>query len=245
MSPARRRAKAATAGRKGRAARRVTRGPAPALKARARAVLQRLAEAYPGADCALDHRNPFELLVATILSAQCTDERVNQVTPELFARWPTPAALARADLAEVEAVVRPTGFFRNKARHLVGMAQGLEARHGGQVPRAMADLLALPGVARKTANVVRGVAYGLAEGVVVDTHVARLSRRLGWTRHADPARIERDLMALIEPGAWIDVAHRLIHHGRAVCAARRPRCVQCPVRDLCPSAEAAPAGRAG
>jgi endonuclease-3 len=197
-----------------------------------------LAERWPNAECALHHRNPFELLVATILSAQCTDARVNLVTPELFARWPTPFALAKASQAEVEAVVRSTGFFRNKAKNLLGMAQRLVEAYGGEVPRAMDDLLTLPGVARKTANVVRGVSWGLADGVVVDTHVARIAARLGWTRNTAPEKIEKDLMALHPKDAWIGLSHVLIHHGRGICQARKPRCAECPVRARCPAAQA-------
>jgi endonuclease-3 len=208
----------------------------PEERRKATRVRERLAAAYPDARCALEHRDAYELLVATILSAQCTDERVNQVTPELFARWPTPAALARAEPAEVEEVIHSTGFFRNKTKSLLGAARRIEERFGGEVPSGMDDLLSLPGVARKTANVVRGVTWGLADGVVVDTHVARISQRLGWTRQEAPERIERDLVALHPRETWIDLSHRLIQHGRRVCLARRPRCPVCPVRDLCPSA---------
>lgn len=227
--------------------RRPPRPPPAARIASAREVLAALEARYPDAECALHHRNAFELLAATILSAQCTDARVNQVTPALFERWPTPHALARAARDELEAVVRPTGFYRNKARNLQGMAQRLVEAYGGEVPQAMDDLLTLPGVARKTANVVRGVVWGLAEGVVVDTHVGRLARRLGWTRQADPVKVERDLMALFPAAAWIGLSHVLIHHGRDLCAARRPRCEACPVRAQCPSAgkaQAAPRARA-
>ncbi len=201
-------------------------------------MLARLAERYPGAECALEHRNAYELLVATILSAQCTDARVNQVTPAFFARWPTPASLARASQADVEEVIHSTGFFRNKAKNLLGMAQRIDRVHAGEVPSSMEELLLLPGVARKTANVVRGVAYGLADGIVVDTHVTRIAGLLGWTRHGDAVRIESDLMALLPREAWIDVGHRLIHLGREICIARRPRCDLCPLNDLCPSAQA-------
>jgi endonuclease-3 len=208
-----------------------------ARRERARAVLALLREAIADARCALDHRDPWQLLVATILSAQCTDARVNQVTPPLFARWPTPAALASAPRGEVEEAVRSTGFFRNKAKNLQGAAARVAGAFGGQVPRSMEDLTSLPGVARKTANVVRGVSWGLADGVVVDTHVRRLSRRLGFTRQGDPVRIERELMALFPREDWIDLGHLLIHHGRRTCAARRPRCDECPVAALCPSAK--------
>ena len=207
-------------------------------RARAARVSQLLSEGYPDVECALAHRNAFELVAATILSAQCTDERVNMVTPELFFRWPTPAALARAPQAEVEEVIHSTGFFRNKAKSLIGMAHRLEEAYGGEVPQGMDDLLTLPGVARKTANVVRGVIWRLADGVVVDTHVKRLSNLLGWTRREDPVQVERDLMALHPLDTWIDLSHRLIHHGRRVCIARRPRCGECTLSHICPSSQA-------
>ena len=203
---------------------------------RAARIVAKLHETYPDHECALDHRNAFELTAATILSAQCTDERVNMVTPELFQRWPTPAALARAPIEHIEDVVRSTGFFRNKAKNLQGMAQRVEEVYGGEIPQAMDDLLTLPGVARKTANVVRGVIWGLADGIVVDTHVKRLSNLLGWTKRSDPVQIERDLMALHPREVWIDLSHMLIHHGRAICIARRPRCDECPLATDCPSA---------
>ncbi len=203
---------------------------------RAARVVQRLRESYPNVECALVHRNAYELTVATILSAQCTDERVNMVTPELFQRWPTPAALARADQAAVEGVIHSTGFFRNKAKNLIGMAQRVSETYGGEVPQAMEDLLTLPGVARKTANVVRGVIWGLADGIVVDTHVKRLSGLLGWTKRTAPEQIERDLMALHPREVWIDLSHMLIHHGRRICIARRPRCDECTLAGDCPSA---------
>ncbi len=184
---------------------------------------------YPDATCELDHRSPFELLCATILSAQCTDARVNMVTPDLFRRWPTPRALAAASQEDVEDVIRTTGFFRNKAKSLRGMARTLVEKFGGKVPRTMPEMLELPGVARKTANVVLGTAYGLATGVVVDTHVQRLSNLLGLTRHEDPKKIELDLMAALPEEEWVGFAHRLIWHGRRVCIARRPRCAVCPL----------------
>ena len=208
-----------------------------AQRERAAEVVRRLEARYPAAECALNHRNAFELTAATILSAQCTDARVNQVTPDLFARWPTPAALARAPQAEVEAVVHSTGFFRNKAKNLIAMAKRVEEAFGGEVPRAMEDLLTLAGVARKTANVVRGVIWGDASGVVVDTHVKRIAGLLRWTRRTDPVQVERDLMALHPQSAWISLSHRLIHHGRDTCIARRPQCGACELRDLCPSAK--------
>jgi endonuclease-3 len=209
---------------------------AAARAERARVIFQRLHQAYPDARCALDHANAYQLLVATILSAQCTDTRVNMVTPAFFARYPTPEDLARADRAEVEELIRSTGFFRNKARSLIGMAQALVADHGGEVPRSMEELKVLPGVGRKTANVILGNAYGINEGITVDTHVTRLSRLLGLTRHDEPVRIEQDLMQLFPREAWALLSHLLISHGRQVCIARRPRCPDCVVADLCPSA---------
>jgi endonuclease-3 len=201
----------------------------------AKTVVRRLRGEYPEARCALGHANPYELTVATILSAQCTDEMVNKVTPELFRRYPTAAALARARLPAVEKLVKSTGFFRNKARNIVGMAKTIVSRFGGEVPRTMDELLELPGVARKTANVVLGVAFGRAEGVVVDTHVHRLSRRLGLTKEEDPRKIERDLMELLPRSDWIDVGHLLIWHGRRVCQARKPACERCVLSDRCPA----------
>jgi endonuclease-3 len=202
---------------------------------RAPEILTRLRAAYPDARCALDHRGAFQLLCATILSAQCTDVRVNLVTPILFGRYPTPEALARAKQADVEEIIRSTGFFRNKARSLIGMAQALVADHGGEVPRTMEQLRSLPGVGRKTANVILGNAYGINEGITVDTHVTRLSRLLGLTRHADPVKIEQDLMALFPRDQWALLSHLLIFHGRQICVARRPRCQDCVLSDLCPS----------
>lgn len=199
-------------------------------------ILRRLREAYPDTTCALVHRNPFELLAATILSAQCTDARVNRVTPELFARYPTPAALAAAEQRDLEGIVRSTGFFRNKSKNLIGMAAALVERHEGRVPRSLEELTDLPGVARKTANVVLGTAFGIASGVVVDTHVGRITRLLGLTQHTDAVKVERDLMALLPREEWVDFSHRLIFHGRAVCVARRPACDRCTLASLCPSA---------
>lgn len=198
-------------------------------------IFERLQAAYPDAHCELDHRNAFQLLCATILSAQCTDARVNLVTPVLFARYPTPEALARATPADVEAIIRSTGFFRNKTKSLIGMAQAIVADHGGEVPRTMDELRVLPGVGRKTANVVLGNAFGMNEGVTVDTHVARLSRLLGLTDHEDPLKIEQDLMQLFPRKDWALLSHLLIFHGRRVCIARRPRCEECVVSGLCPS----------
>ena len=199
-------------------------------------VIARLRAAYPDAHCALDYDTPLQLLVAVILSAQCTDERVNLTTPALFARYPTAEALAAADPAELEELVRPTGFYRNKARFIRETAARLLAEYGGGVPPEMDALLTLPGVARKTANVVRGEIYALADGITVDTHVKRLAARLGLTAATDPVKVERDLMAIIPPESWIEIAHLLIWHGRRVCAARKPNCPACPLRDICPSA---------
>jgi endonuclease-3 len=215
---------------------RAAREKAAAIRARrARLIFRRLSRAYPDAKTALDHRNAFELLCATILSAQCTDARVNLVTPHLFARFPTPEALAAAPRAEVEEIIKSTGFFRNKAKSLIGMAQALVADHGGEVPRSMAELNDLPGVGRKTANVILGNAYGINEGITVDTHVARLSHRLGLTREEDPVKIERDLMPLFPRKNWARLSHLLIFHGRQVCLARTPRCGACVLNDICPS----------
>jgi endonuclease-3 len=199
-------------------------------------ILKRLKAAYPDAQCALHHRNAFELLCATILSAQCTDARVNMVTPVLFARYPTPEALAAARPEDVERIIMSTGFFRNKTKSLVGMAQALVAQHGGVVPHTMEELRVLPGVGRKTANVILGNAFGINEGITVDTHVTRLSRLLGLTRHEDPVKIEQDLMQLFPRDDWGLLSHLLIFHGRQVCIARRPRCGGCVLADLCPSA---------
>lgn len=199
-------------------------------------IIRLLREAYPDARCELDHRNAYELLVATILSAQCTDQRVNLTTPALFARFPTPQALAAGDRGEIEELVRSTGFYRNKAKNIQEAAQRIVAAYGGEVPADMDELLTLMGVARKTANVVLGVAYGIGSGVVVDTHVKRLSNRLGLSAESDPEKIERDLMALVHQAEWVDFAHLLIFHGRRTCDARKPKCPACAVRHLCPSA---------
>ena len=200
---------------------------------RAREVTKALAEAYPIAECALRHETPFQLLAATILSAQCTDERVNLVTPALFARFPTAEALARAPLAEVETLVQSTGFFRAKAKNLVGMAQRVVTEFGGELPRTVAELVTLPGVGRKTANVLLGTAYGIPSGVVVDTHVGRIARLLGLTGQTDAVQVERELGALLPAEEWIQFSHRLIHHGRAICIAGRPKCGGCPLRECC------------
>lgn len=200
-------------------------------------ILRLLHQTYPDAKCALDHGNAFELLVATILSAQCTDERVNKVTPALFAKYPTPLAMAAADRAELEEMVRTTGFFRNKAKNIQEAAQRIVAAYGGEVPANMTDLLTLAGVARKTANVVLGNVFNIAEGVVVDTHVRRLANRLGLTTHEDPEKIERDLMALLPSAEWIIFSHLLIYHGRQICDARKPACARCVLNQLCPAAQ--------
>jgi len=189
--------------------------------------------------CELHHENAYQLLVATILSAQSTDKRVNRVTPELFRRYPNPAALAVADPAAVEQLVHSTGFFRNKTRSIIGMAQRVVADHGGEVPQSMEALLELPGVARKTANVVLGTVFGIASGVVVDTHVKRVTNLLGLTQHSDPTKIERDLMAAIPSDRWIDFGHQIIWHGRRICHAGRPECGACPLAPVCPSVELA------
>lgn len=199
-------------------------------------ILSRLRAEHPDAECALHHGDDYQLLMATILSAQCTDERVNQVTPHLFQAYPTPADLAGAQRETVEAIIRPTGFFRQKARFLQESAQAIVHEHGGQVPDELADLIKLPGVARKTANVLLGVWHGKAEGVVVDTHVKRLSGRLGLSDASTPEKIEQDLMALTPRQDWIDLSHLLIFHGRRVCDARKPACARCVLADLCPSA---------
>lgn len=206
-----------------------------ARRSRTAEIVRRLAAMYPESRCSLDHENPFQLVVATVLSAQCTDARVNQVTPELFRRWPTPATMAEASQEEMEEVIRPTGFFRSKAKALLGLATALSDEHGGEVPREIAALTKLPGVGRKTANVVMGVAFGEAEGVVVDTHVKRVAGRLGLTRHTDPEKIEQDLLKLLPEEERVIFTHRVIDHGRAVCVARRPRCEICDLADLCPS----------
>lgn len=211
--------------------------------ARAGRIVAGLAAAYPAADCSLDFESPFQLLVATILSAQCTDKRVNMVTGPLFARWPTPAALAAARQSDLEGVIRTTGFFRSKAKNILGCCRALVERHGGEVPRTLADLVKLPGVGRKTANVVLGSAFGIPSGVVVDTHVGRISRRLGFTRATAAVAAERDLVALLPSTEWIAFSHRVIEHGRGICTARSPRCDRCPLAADCPQAARPPVGR--
>ena len=203
---------------------------------RAEQIYSRLQAAYPDAKCALDHENPLQLLVATILSAQSTDKMVNTITPPLFKRYRTAAEFADADTAELEDMIHSSGFFRNKAKSIKAASRIIADEHGGEVPDEMDQLLKLPGVARKTANVVLGVAYGKAEGVVVDTHVQRLARRLDFTKEERPDKIEQDLMRLFPREKWILLAHLLIHHGRAICQARKPKCGECPLNQDCPSA---------
>jgi len=205
------------------------------LKARARKIVGRLERAYPSATCALHHTSALELLVATILSAQCTDVRVNKVTPALFAKYRSARDYASADPRVLEREIQSTGFFRNKTKSIIGMAQALVEQHGGNVPDTMEALVALPGVGRKTANVILGTWFGKNEGVVVDTHVQRITRLLKLTRHDDPVKIERDLMALVPRPKWSVFSHMMILHGRTVCIARRPRCEVCVLSDLCPS----------
>jgi len=200
---------------------------------RVAAILAGLDAAYPNATCELNHSNAFQLLIATILSAQCTDVRVNQVTQELFKKYTKPEDFAYASPAELEKEIRPTGFFRNKTKSIMGASKGLIEKFGGEVPRTMEEILTLPGVARKTGNVVLGTAYGIASGIVVDTHVIRLSQRLDLTRNDDPKKIEQDLMKIIPENKWIKFSHQLIWHGRRVCAARKPKCPECNLESLC------------
>jgi endonuclease-3 len=202
---------------------------------RVAAILKGLDEAYPDAVCALTHRTPWELLVATILSAQCTDVRVNMVTPELFRRFPTPAAMAKAKLPELEELIRTTGFFRNKAKSIQGAAKKITEEFGGKVPQTLAELITVPGAARKTANVVLGVSYGKAEGVVVDTHVFRIARRLGLAKGDTVQEVEQELMKVLPQDRWISFSHQVIHHGRQVCIARKPKCDKCNLETLCHS----------
>ncbi|MGJ3247819.1 MAG: endonuclease III [Elainellaceae cyanobacterium] len=209
----------------------------PAKKQRSLEILIRLKRTYPDATCSLAYRTPVQLLIATMLSAQCTDERVNQVTPELFRRFPDAEAIANADLSDIETLVRSTGFYRNKSKNIQATCRMLVTEFGGNVPTLMDDLLKLPGVARKTANVVLANAYGINAGVTVDTHVKRLSTRLGLTKQTDPVRIERDLMKLLPQPDWENWSIRLIYHGRAVCTARNPACDRCILADLCPSVD--------
>jgi endonuclease-3 len=200
---------------------------------RVAAILAKLDEAYPHATCELKHESAFQLLISTILSAQCTDVRVNQVTQELYKKYTKPEAFAYANPADLEKEIRPTGFFRNKTKSVMGASKAIIEQFGGQVPRTMEELLTLPGVARKTANVVLGTAYGIASGIVVDTHVLRLSQRLDLTRNDDPKKIEQDLIAVIPRNKWIQFSHQLIWHGRRVCAARKPKCVECNLEMIC------------
>lgn len=200
---------------------------------RVRRILAGLDKAYPGATCALHHDNAFELLVATILSAQCTDERVNKVTPELFRKYPTPKDFAVSDSRELEQDIRSTGFYRNKAKSILGASQRIVKEFGGKVPRSMDEMLTLSGVARKTANVVLGTAYGIASGVVVDTHVQRIAQRLDLTKNSDPKKIEQDLMQTVPKNRWILFSHQVIQHGRRVCQARRPKCAECTLEKVC------------
>jgi endonuclease-3 len=210
------------------------------LKKQADDVRKRLARAIPSPVVELDHQNAWQLLIATILSAQSTDKKINEVTPVLFARWSTPAALAQADPAEVEVVIKPTGFFRNKTKAIVGASQAIVERFGGEVPRTIDELITLPGVARKTANVVLGSAYGIPSGMVVDTHVTRVSRRLELAIETDPEKIEVELVALFPKREWIAMSHRLVLHGRYVCLAKKPRCERCPLNEICSAAEKPP-----
>ena len=207
----------------------------PTSPKRVQTILQRLATHYPNAVCALHHKNAWELMVATILSAQCTDVRVNMVTPELFRRFPTPQAMANASQPELEDLIRSTGFFRNKAKNLIGAAKRLIAEFGGKVPQSMEQLLTVPGVARKTGNVVLGSWYKIGVGVVVDTHVMRIAQRLELTKATAPEKIEQDLMKIVPQTEWIDFSHRVIHFGREICIARKPRCADCFLEDVCNS----------
>ncbi len=238
--PAKKKAKPA----KKRTAKKVARRSKPAAKKpasttagtdpkRVAAILAKLDEAYPAATCELKHENAFQLLISTILSAQCTDVRVNQVTQELYKKYTKPEDFAYANPAELEKEIRPTGFFRNKTKSIIGANKGIIEKFGGEVPRTMDEILTLPGVARKTGNVVLGTAYGIACGVVVDTHVIRLSRRLDLTRNDDPKKIEQDLMAILPQNKWIIFSHQLIWHGRRVCIARKPKCVECNLEHIC------------
>jgi len=209
--------------------------PSPTNPKRVAAILQKLDQAYPDATCELKHVNPFQLLISTILSAQCTDVRVNQVTETLYKKYPNPEAFANANPSELEQEIRPTGFFRNKTKSVMGASKAVVEKFGGEVPRTMEEILTLPGVARKTGNVVLGTAYGIASGVVVDTHVQRLSNRLELTKNQEPKKIEQDLMKVIPQDKWIQFSHQLIWHGRRVCIARKPKCVVCNLERICNS----------
>jgi endonuclease-3 len=214
-----------------------TRGgtPDPINPKRVAAILAKLDEAYPNATCELKHENPFQLVISTILSAQCTDVRVNQVTEKLYKKYPDAKAFAYANPAELEQEIRPTGFFRNKTKSVMGASKAIVEKFGGEVPRTMEEMLSLPGVARKTANVVLGTAYGIPSGVVVDTHVLRLARRLELTKHEEPKKVEQDVMKILPQDKWIQFSHQLIWHGRRVCVARKPRCIDCNLEPLCHS----------
>jgi endonuclease-3 len=216
--------------------RRATKPVATATPAQAMAIANVLATQWPSAVVELDHQNPYQLLVATILAAQSSDKQINLITPALFAKYPDATALAAADQAELEVLIHSSGFFRNKAKHLIAMAQAVVERHGGEIPRTMAELVAIPGIGRKTANVVLGSAMGIAEGIVVDLHVSRVAPRLHLTAQTDPVKIEQDLMKLLPREQWIPFAHRMIWHGRRICFPQRPDCEHCPLAPLCPSA---------
>jgi endonuclease-3 len=209
--------------------------PDPTNLKRVTAILARLDEAYPNATCELTHENPFQLVISTILSAQCTDVRVNQVTAKLYKKYPDAKAFALANPFELQQEIRPTGFFRTKTKSVMGASKAIVENFGGEVPRTMEEMLSLPGVARKTANVVLGTAYGIPSGVVVDTHVLRLTRRLELTKHAEPKKVEQDLMKILPQDKWIQFSHQLIWHGRRVCVARSPRCIDCNLEPLCHS----------
>lgn len=209
----------------------------PITPQRVNQILKRLDERYPNVTCALHHNSAWELLVATILSAQCTDARVNMVTPVIFEKYPTPEHFAALQPEDLEDDIRSTGFFRNKSKSVVGAARKIVGEFGGEVPRTMDELLTIPGVARKTANVVLGTWFKIAEGVVVDTHVQRISRRLELTKHEEPQKIEQDLMRVIPADRWVDFSHQIIHHGRALCIARKPKCAECPLENLCHAAD--------
>jgi endonuclease-3 len=211
-------------------------GPQPGSPEQVRAITAELRRLYPDARCSLDFTNPLELLIATQLSAQCTDERVNIVTADLFQKYTGVEDFATVSQEELEQDIRSTGFYRNKAKNIRAAAQRIITNYGGEVPSTMVDLLTLPGVARKTANVVLGNAFGISEGFVVDTHIGRLARRFGWTTHEDPVKVEQDLMRLIPQQDWLDLSHLMIYHGRAICLARKPLCEQCTLAKLCPSA---------
>ena len=217
-------------------------GPTPGSPEHVQAIIAELRRLYPDAKCSLNFSNPLELLIATQLSAQCTDERVNIVTGDLFHKYRSVEDYATVSQEELEQDIRPTGFYRNKAKNIRATAQRIITNFGGEVPRTMAEILTLPGVARKTANVVLGNAFGIVEGIVVDTHVARLARRFGWTSNEDPIKIEQDLMKIIPHKDWLNLSHMLIYHGRAICLARKPLCEECKLNNLCPSAFIAKSG---